>query len=358
MKPQPLVSVVTPVYNTGEFLEQAIRSVVSQSYENWEYIICENHSTDDSAAIAARYAASDARIRVVSPPTFLPQAENFNFALQQIAPDSVYCKMVLADDALFPECLAEMVAVAETRPTVSAVASYRLVETQGEGFGLPLDRPVISGRTAGRLHLLQGIFLFGTPSTVMYRSDVVRSRNPRFYPTDRFFHDTEAIFQILEDTDFGFVHQVLSFSRYQPGSITHRVADFYWREIDLVLCLRSYGRRYLDEDEYEQCWRRANRRYYERLGRERVLDLFRRGSDEFWSFHSARLSSVGLAIDRRALALGAVRAMVRALGSPAKVLDRIIDRHTSAGDPWRDEPGQVADPVTSSAPRTMDRLSP
>src|SRR5687768_685276 len=98
----PLVSVVTPVYNTGEYLEEAIRSVLAQSYSNLEYIICNNHSTDASGEIAARYSSLDPRIRVVQPPRFLPQAENFNFALQQISPESRYCKMLLADDWMFP----------------------------------------------------------------------------------------------------------------------------------------------------------------------------------------------------------------------------------------------------------------
>ena len=64
---EPFVSVVTPVYNTGEFIEQAIRSVLEQTYQNFEYIICNNHSTDDTGDIAARYAALDPRIRVVHP---------------------------------------------------------------------------------------------------------------------------------------------------------------------------------------------------------------------------------------------------------------------------------------------------
>ena len=77
--PEPFVSVVTPVYNTGEFIEQAIRSVLERHYQNFEYIICNNHSTDGSGEIAARYAALDPRIRVVQPPRFLHKAQNCNF---------------------------------------------------------------------------------------------------------------------------------------------------------------------------------------------------------------------------------------------------------------------------------------
>ena len=74
--------------------------------------------------------------------------------------------------------------------------------------------------------MLGGVWLFGTPSTVMYSSDIVRARAPHFYPEDRFYHDTDAAFQILVDHDFGFVHQVLTFTRYQPAFISIMSATF------------------------------------------------------------------------------------------------------------------------------------
>ena len=52
---QPLVSVVTPVYNGAEYLVECIESVVNQTYANWEYVIVDNCSTDDTLAIARRY---------------------------------------------------------------------------------------------------------------------------------------------------------------------------------------------------------------------------------------------------------------------------------------------------------------
>ena len=48
---RPLVSVITPVYNDDDFIEECIRSVVLQTYEHFEYIVCDNHSTDRSGAL-------------------------------------------------------------------------------------------------------------------------------------------------------------------------------------------------------------------------------------------------------------------------------------------------------------------
>ena len=54
---EPFVSVVTPVYNDEPYLEECIKSVLAQSHQDFEYIICNNHSKDRSGEIAGDYAA-------------------------------------------------------------------------------------------------------------------------------------------------------------------------------------------------------------------------------------------------------------------------------------------------------------
>ena len=58
-----LVSIITPVYNKEKYIEATIQSVQSQTYENWELVIVDDCSTDDSAAVIKQYAADDKRIR-------------------------------------------------------------------------------------------------------------------------------------------------------------------------------------------------------------------------------------------------------------------------------------------------------
>src|SRR5262245_33791133 len=122
----PLVSVVTPVYNAAEYLQECIESVRAQTYQNWDYTIVDNCSTDGSAAIARRYAAMDSRIRVCRNAHFLPAIPNHNAALREISTASKYCKVVFGDDWLFPECLQRMVVVAEAHPSVGIVGAYCL----------------------------------------------------------------------------------------------------------------------------------------------------------------------------------------------------------------------------------------
>ncbi|UJH69042.1 glycosyltransferase family 2 protein [Allomuricauda sp. SCSIO 65647] len=55
MKDSPLVSIIVPNYNGAEFLEECIDSVISQTYKNWELIICDDNSTDGSLEIVCKY---------------------------------------------------------------------------------------------------------------------------------------------------------------------------------------------------------------------------------------------------------------------------------------------------------------
>src|SRR5207344_1432652 len=109
-------------------------------------------------------------IRLLSPPQFLSQCANFNFALAQMSPYSTYCKMVLADDWLYPQCLAEMVAVADANPAVGIVSSYCLADRTLLGSGLRVDLDVYAGAEVARAQLIDGVFPFGNHSTVMYRA--------------------------------------------------------------------------------------------------------------------------------------------------------------------------------------------
>src|SRR6185436_19570783 len=90
----PLVSVVTPVYNGEDHLEECIESVLRQTYTNWNYTIVNNCSKDRTLQIAEQYAARDPRIRVHTNTTFARVIENFNNAFRQVSPDSTYCKVV------------------------------------------------------------------------------------------------------------------------------------------------------------------------------------------------------------------------------------------------------------------------
>src|SRR5262249_49791124 len=151
---QPLVSVVTPAYNEEDHIAECIESVMAQTYQNWDYTVVNNCSTDKTLEIAQRYATQDSRIRVHSNAFFLQPVANHNVALRQLSTTAKYCKMVLADDWLFPECIERMVGLAEAHPALGIVSAYGLQGAAVMWTGLPYPSTVVSGRDVCRLKFL------------------------------------------------------------------------------------------------------------------------------------------------------------------------------------------------------------
>ncbi len=314
---QPFVSVITPVHNDDPYIEQAIRSVLTQSHQELEYIVCDNHSTDRSGEIARDLAATDSRMRVVRPPEFLPQATHFNFALRQISPRSTYCKMVFSDDWIVPECLERMTALADEHPSVGLVSAYRLMGVRPDCFGVPVERSVFPGREALRWQLLDTACPFGTPSTVLYRADVVRSASPRFFPENRFFFDLDVAFRILADRDFGFVHQVLSFSRDQPGAIMDDAGRLNTWALGRFVTAEQYGRALLSPEEFARHSAEVSSEFYRGLGATWLKDVFSgKKSQAFWDFQRTHLRAIGVDIRPGRLARGALSAGLEIVGCP------------------------------------------
>jgi glycosyltransferase involved in cell wall biosynthesis len=320
------VSVVTPFYNTAPYLAECIESVLAQSHGDFEYVLVDNHSDDGGGEIAARYAARDGRIRVARPPTFLGQVPNYNFALGQIAADTRYVKMVQADDAIFPRCLAEMVALAEAHPTIGVVSAYRMFGAEVQPNGLAHTRTFMTGREACRVVLKDGIYMFGSPTTVMFRADLVRGRVP-FYAEGRLFEDAEVCFDLLGEHDFGFVHQVLTFTRTENDSLWSGMRAYNGWLLARRNQLAQYGPRVLAPEELEPLWR-ARERHYRRC----LAEAWLLGADDgFWRFHEKGLATVGDTIDRGALMRDAARVVAGAALSPRRLVDLLRRRKRGAG---------------------------
>jgi len=285
----PLVSIVIPVHNGDAFLSESLDSVLSQSYERWECIIIDNCSTDATGEIAAGYCRRDDRFRLYETETLLPVIENHNFAVGRISEESAFCKILHADDYLFPECLGEMVKVAAANPGAGVIGAYSLDGERVRCDGLPYQQTLFPGREIGRLTLLGRIYPFWSPSSTMIRADLVRKRDP-FYAPERLHADVELMYELLQEADFGFVPRILTFIRKHAGSETSRQVKPLNAQIcsNLDLFVR-YGPVFLSDEEYEWRLRQHLVEYYRFLAESAIEGRDR----EFWRFHSQGLQKVG-----------------------------------------------------------------
>ena len=294
-KSSPLVSVVTPVYNGEQYLAECIESVLAQSYQQWEYVIVNNCSTDRSLEIAQSYADQDERIRVYDNDEFLSAIANWNQALGHISAQSRYCKVVHADDWIFPDCLEQMVAVAEANTSVGIVGAYRLNEEKVDLDGLPYPSSVVDGREVGRLSLKRKpLFLFGSPTSLLFRAELMR-QDEKFYDESLIHADTDVCFRILQKHDFGFVHQVLTYTRRHNESVSSFINQFSTNYFQRSLQVKKYGPSFLSEAEYAQRMEDIAQSYHAMLARA----LFGMKGAEFWAYHQKNLAELGIEYRRR-----------------------------------------------------------
>ncbi len=286
----PLVSVITPVYNGERYLKECIESVLNQTYQNWEYIIVNNASTDGTPEIIKRYAGHDSRIRIHNNDHTVDVIQNHNIAFKLISMQSKYCKLVQADDWMFPECIELMVKAGEAVPAAGVVGSYCLAGKRVRCEGLPYPSPVISGTELARMTLRGLIYLFWSPSCLLIRSDLIHDRQP-FYRSNYLHADVEALYDLLQYHDFAFVHQVLTYIRAHENSMTAQDAKrVNSQRLSHLHLLCEYGPVYLQKNEFRARLTELINEYYNSL----ALCVFDLKHADFWQHQKSELKKLGL----------------------------------------------------------------
>jgi glycosyltransferase involved in cell wall biosynthesis len=283
----PLVSILTPTYNSEVFLAECIESVLAQTHENWEYLIVDDASTDRTVELALSYAAQDPRIGVHRHANRLGVPANWNRTLRYLSPDSVYCKFVHADDSLYPQCIQRMVECAEANPSAGIISAYRLDGTRVNLDGLDPERTFFPGEEILRSTLMGGFYVFGSPTSLLLRSENVRAHMP-LYDESTLHADTEACFDLLRDSDLGFVHEVLTFTRRHKGAVTNYASWLGTYRPSQLRMHQLHGRVFLSQAEYERRLATLLVDYVRFLGKR--LPRFR--DKAFRSYHRKVLSDL------------------------------------------------------------------
>ena len=289
---EPLVSVVTPFRNVAPYLAECIESVLRQDYARFEYVLSDNCSTDGSGEIAQDYARREPRIRLIRQPRLLSQVQHYNSVLAEISDASDYCKIVQADDSVSPDCLKLMVGAFEQSESIGLVSAQYLKGDKVFGADFPTPTTMLPGREMARLYLRTGVFVFGSPTAVMYRSSVVRNCKP-FYDESLLHEDTEKCMQILEKWNFGFVHKVLSFLRLGNASVSSAFQSLEPVALDWYIIVQRYAPVFLEDAEAALRKRQSRQEYYRILARQalRCREL------AFWRYQREGLKTLGESLD-------------------------------------------------------------
>lgn len=162
---QELVSIVMPSYNCARFLEDSIKSVISQTYSNWELLIVDDCSTDDSLEIARKFATTDSRISVFRNKKNSGAAVSRNFAIKKAK--GKWIAFLDADDLWSAEKLEKQINFMKKHNYSFSYTLYSEISEDGKDTGIYISGPKKVGKN------LLYFFNFMGCLTVMYDAEKI-----------------------------------------------------------------------------------------------------------------------------------------------------------------------------------------
>ena len=172
----PKVSVCMPAYNTAPYVSQAIASVLAQRFEDFELVVCDDASSDETLDVCRQY--EDARLRIECSEHRLGQSGNWNRCIELARGE--YVMLLHADDELLPGCLEQTAAVLDANDDVGLVHStVQHVDETGDPLTLQqlLDYELIDrDELILRRLLLEGCII--NPAGVLVRRSAFAAAGP------------------------------------------------------------------------------------------------------------------------------------------------------------------------------------
>lgn len=228
------ISVIVPVYNAEKYLDSCIQSVLKQTYPNWELILIDDGSKDESGAIADRYKQTENRIQVVHQQNAGVSAAR-NQGLDMATGD--YIVFLDADDELTTDCLNKLLknAVENHADIVAGKCSSDRNLTNPSG-----EITVWRGEEVLKNALMDNPFTYSACAKLFHRECI---GNTRFVPEIKINEDSYFIFQLLtKKTTFVGIEDEIYVYKENPDSASRavfsdkffdilRVADLKFKKI-------------------------------------------------------------------------------------------------------------------------------
>lgn len=154
-----LVSVVMPSYNSGRFIGQSIESIINQSYPNWELLVTDDCSDDDTAVIVSSFAKKDSRVRLfVLDKNSGPGVARNNSIKEAKGRYIAFCD---SDDKWLPNKLEKQIELMERKHAACCYGAYYECREDGKRISVLNVRPVLSflqEKHANQIGMLSGIY--------------------------------------------------------------------------------------------------------------------------------------------------------------------------------------------------------
>lgn len=250
-----MVSIILPVYNGDDMIEESIRSVLAQTYKNFELIIVDDGSTDKTPKIVDRWARKDKRIHVVHQANAkLPRALNKGFSLAR----GEFLTWTSADNRMHKDFLEKLVDYMQRKPELAmCYANLRAIDAKGEPMKNNAWYP--RGEQTGNVYLPNAVLRLNTypentvAAAFMYRRavpDLLGGYDPQLYTVEDYDYWMRINdFCSLRHTDF---EDVIYDYRFHDKSLTSKAKELRINEMrDKLMLMEDYRQDWIIRP---MCW--------------------------------------------------------------------------------------------------------
>lgn len=236
MNRTPKISVLIPTYNSATLIEEAIDSVFSQTFTDFELIVLDNQSTDNTDEVILKYK-SDPRFSYHKNEKNLGAVGNFNRIIDFA--NGEYIKFLCADDKFHPQLLEKFVAILDQYPYVSLVSSY----FEEFDLGTKIWETPLKLLQPGELiikEVLKGYNFLGSPTGIMFRKSNLHLG--KFKPEFTWVTDWDLWLRHLSIGDCYIIPEVLTYTRLHDLQVTASARkDYrtYYEKYDLYKIIKA-----------------------------------------------------------------------------------------------------------------------
>jgi len=241
----PIVSVVLPVYNCRAFLEEALESILKQSFRNFETVVVDDGSHDGSQEIIQQYATKTS-IEVIVHDRNVGICQSLNDGIAKAR--GIYVAIQHADDVSVPERLEKQVRYLEVHPYIDLVAGWiqyinRRGKQRKDDWWLKTIKKVPDEHEVIKSKLLE-MNIIPHP-TVMFRKKIIETvglYDPDAFPTE----DYDYWLRISEHHAIGIIREPICFYRRHRGQLTRTEKMRHIQQKTIEAVQRAKERRGLD----------------------------------------------------------------------------------------------------------------
>ncbi len=211
----PLISVIMPVYNAGNFLVDSIESILKQTYDNFEFIIVDDGSTDNSWQIIKDYAKEDSRIKSFKNKKNLGVSVTSNFAISKTK--GKYIARMDADDVSFPTRFKKQLNfLQKNKDTIAVGGQCIVIDEQNQIIGRK--------RFPTKHEKLKKMIFKAVPiqqPSLMINTSLLPNDFNWYSPACTSAEEIDVLFKLMKFGQIANLNDWVLFYRYRPNSLSH-----------------------------------------------------------------------------------------------------------------------------------------